>query len=165
MTICPNCQHDNPDILSHCLKCDTPLDQKTVSPHTIHVSDVMREMIDAILKETVLILTPENLTFRVGEQFVSTPIDTKLFIGSDAAMTLPSFMDLSPYLDINFGISRLHAVIVRYDDYHFQVMDLDSTNGSAIDDEQLEPFHLYHLEDDMMLQLGKCPIHVIYEAE
>lgn len=165
MAICPNCEHDNPDILSHCLKCDTPLDQRTVSPHTIHVSSAMREMIDAILQETVLVLTPESVTFRVGERFVTTPIGNKVFLGSDSAMTLPSFVDLSPYIDIHFGVSRLHAAIVRYDDHHFQVMDLDSTNGTAIDDVVLQPFHLYHLEDEATLNIGKCELRVIYDEK
>jgi pSer/pThr/pTyr-binding forkhead associated (FHA) protein len=147
------------------LKCDTALDQKSVSPHTIHASAVMREMIDALLQETVLILTPQSITFRVGEQFLSSPIDRKIFIGSDSAMTMPAFLDLSHHLHMHFGISRLHAVIVRFDDFHYQVMDLDSTNGSSINDMPLEPFQLYHIEDDTTLQIGKCPIHVLYEAE
>jgi pSer/pThr/pTyr-binding forkhead associated (FHA) protein len=73
-------------------------------------------------------------------------------------------VDLTPFNAVDFGVSRQHAMIVPEDD-GFVIKDLDSSNGTVLNGERLEPNKNYPLHDGDMLFLGRMALTVRFVHE
>ena len=69
-------------------------------------------------------------------------------------------IDLAPYGGVEKGVSRKHAMIV-YDDGHYFVKDMESTNYTLLNAARLFPEQLYPLKHDDQLTLGDLEIRVL----
>lgn len=63
-------------------------------------------------------------------------------------------VDLGPFGALEAGVSRKHAKITRVGGERFYIMDLMSTNSTAVNGETLEPFKPRLLEDGDEITLG-----------
>jgi len=63
-------------------------------------------------------------------------------------------VDLGPYGALEAGVSRKHAKITRVGEGRYYIMDLMSTNSTAVNGEALEPFKPRLLEDGDEITLG-----------
>lgn len=73
-------------------------------------------------------------------------------------------LDLTEYDALSKGVSRQHAVL-RPDpaEGEIRLVDLDSTNGTFVNEEQLSP-HLPHtLHDGDTVRLGRLLMHVYFK--
>ena len=69
-------------------------------------------------------------------------------------------IDLAPYGGIEKGVSRKHAMIV-FDDGHYFVKDMESTNYTLLNAARLFPAQLYPLKHEDQLTLGDLEIRVL----
>lgn len=80
----------------------------------------------------------------------------------DATRYIPD-IDLLPYGAREFGVSRKHAVLVRYRG-GVHIVDLNSVNGTYINGERLAPEIPYALNDGDKIMLGNLEL-IITKAE
>lgn len=73
--------------------------------------------------------------------------------------------EINPELDLTdvdgeeLGVSRLHA-IVHTTDKGVMLVDLDSTNGTLLNREQLEPHRPYRLQNGDTIQFGRLHVQL-----
>lgn len=79
----------------------------------------------------------------------------------DAEPLQPDF-DLTPYGALEKGVSRIHAAIQCMRD-GVTLMDMNSTNGSSINGEMLQPQIEHHLSDGDEIHIGSLVAHVYFE--
>ncbi len=94
---------------------------------------------------TTLARKPSTIGLDVRERLVIGRLDP----GGEAAPDL----DLSPHLALEHGISRQHAVLLPTGDALY-IVDLDSTNGTWVNGEYLQPGQRHALQPGDRLELG-----------
>lgn len=70
-------------------------------------------------------------------------------------------IDLSVYNGIALGISRQHASIQRTDN-RLSIKDLNSSNGTKLNDQRLEPYKEYPLNSGDRLDLSQILIEIYF---
>jgi hypothetical protein len=114
--------------------------------------------------EQMASLSNQGLVVSFGTDSLNYPIANRVYLGRDIPpKEYTSFIDLDAFGALNKGISRLHALIERTDNFTYQVMDLGSTNGTFVNGEQLVPLNYMVLEHEDELLLGHFPITVVYD--
>lgn len=105
-----------------------------------------------------------QITFAIAAsgQRVTVPVGKPIEIGRrDPENDIDPALDLSPFGGIDQGVSRLHAVIRSSDKGHFLV-DLDSTNGTLLNDERLEPKTARRLQNGDTIRFGQLLVQVYF---
>jgi pSer/pThr/pTyr-binding forkhead associated (FHA) protein len=69
-------------------------------------------------------------------------------------------IDLSDYDGLKKGVSRRHAVLVRYEGFA-QIIDLHSSNGTFLNGERLQPDNPYPLAQGDELRFGSLLVQVV----
>jgi len=148
--ICSYCGKQNEPEAEYCDNCGTLLldvvDAKTSqSKETIRLEEnspmMSVEMVKLILfgTDTELILKPKSSRILVGRT------DTTRDIFPD--------IDLVPYEGKKLGVSRQHAEII-FQDEHWLIQDLNSTNYTFLNDHKLLPGRTYLLSSGDMIRFG-----------
>ena len=105
---------------------------------------------DAVLRVNVL---------STGRQ-VQLPAGEEVHVGRmDAAHGILPDIDLTPDGGLEGGVSRRHCKIYEKRGQYF-VEDLDSANGTFLNDEQLTPYVPHSLSDGDQLRLGQMALSV-----
>lgn len=108
-----------------------------------------------------------EVTLKIGD--ISTTVemrdDMSYLLGrfSQAAPKRNS-IDLDPYDAFQHGVSRIHAQI-HMNDGLLYVTDMDSTNGTYLDERKLVAHHNYKLPSGSTLVLGRLHIDIVFEEE
>lgn len=69
-------------------------------------------------------------------------------------------VDLEPYGGWAKGVSREHTMIV-FDDGHYYIKDMESTNFTLLNNARLFPHQLYPLKHDDQVTLGDLVIRIL----
>ncbi len=163
MPNCPECDRFHPQGSSKCPNCGTQLDL-TISRSDIATIDIPLPP-QITLTEPVTALSNQGLVADFGTDSLQFPIANRVYLGRDIPpKEYTSFIDLDPFGALTKGVSRLHALIERTEDFAYQVMDLGSTNGTFVNGEQLVPLNYTVLEQDDKVVLGHFSIIVRYDA-
>lgn len=72
-------------------------------------------------------------------------------------------VDLTPFEGHDYGVSRVHARLMRRTAGGFAIEDLASCNGTYLDDARLAAGQRYELVDGDRLTLGK--LHLVFVSE
>lgn len=160
-----------------CTYCNTPFDknnQNTLSLHKIpEQTGTLPEYFDDILDAPIY--NPDRfMDFEIPDKGIvlinietGQPItmqEEKAFIlGRTAIDNKPKeyLVDLTPLDAINLGISRVHAMIRETKD-GYQIIDMESSNGTWLENERLVPKKIYPLESGSRIRLGRLNILVFY---
>jgi hypothetical protein len=87
----------------------------------------------------------------------------KLFLGwHDRASGIRPDIDLTPYEAVSFGVSRQHALLSKTRD-GLTITDLDSRNGTYINQRRLSPQQPVLLKNEMIIRLGLLPMQVFFK--
>lgn len=100
------------------------------------------------LENGQLITTQEKKAFVLGR-------------ASDEIKTNESLVDLNNFGALELGISRVHAMIRRTKD-GYQLIDLESSNGTWLENQRLVPKQPYPLESGNRIRFGRLNILVFY---
>ncbi|MEA3398036.1 MAG: FHA domain-containing protein [Chloroflexota bacterium] len=91
---------------------------------------------------------------------MSLPLDAEILLGRlDAAHGIFPEVDLAADGGLEHGISRRHARIYMRESHCF-IEDLDSTNGTFLNDERLTPYLPYRFNDGDALSLGTLQLKI-----
>jgi hypothetical protein len=71
-------------------------------------------------------------------------------------------VDLIPYGGNEYGVSHRHAIIRRVD-IHYEIIDLDSTNGTALNNKRIIPNKPYPMPNGSRIRLGLLILYAIYK--
>jgi pSer/pThr/pTyr-binding forkhead associated (FHA) protein len=95
---------------------------------------------------------------------VTLPLKERLEIGrSDPRREIEPDLDLSQDGGSGAGVSRLHAAIVQTAQ-GLAIMDLDSVNGTWVNNYRIPPRLPFAIDNGDELKLGELVVHVFYEG-
>lgn len=101
------------------------------------------------------------LTTRMGTLVMN--IDGNLILGRGDEVGKLNVLDLSDYGALTAGVSRRHAQLIRDENGQILVCDLNSSNGTYLNEIPLSPDKSYPLDNGDVLRLGKLIIHILFE--
>ncbi len=84
-----------------------------------------------------------------------------LILGRGTHPSASNVIDLSPFNALSHGVSR-HHVLLRYEDSRLLATDLNSLNGTHLNNDPLEPQTDYELHNGDRLILGTLHIWVSF---
>jgi len=175
---CPACKMKNETSAKVCAYCNTPLrsrnSQQTVLFRSIlkvtaALPDTVEDFLDAPVPATepfmnfeipskgIVLINLEN------GQLIATQEEKSFILGrlSGELKTKEPLVDLSPFDALQLGISRVHALICRTQD-GYQIKDLESSNGTWLENQRLVPRQTYPLESGDRIRIGRLNILVFY---
>lgn len=82
-------------------------------------------------------------------------------LGRKAGGTGGLVVDLVPFGAIQLGVSRAHAVIRRVRN-GYEIIDLESTNGTWVNSYKLEPDEPFFISSGDMIRLGRLSLLILY---
>ena len=166
--ICPSCSTKNLVGTLFCVECGTYLpsggplrteplpDKKDASAHD-------QDKRDAGVSSDVSVKI--ELEIPKSERRIMLTAETDILLGRlDAAHGIFPEVDLTPEGGLEDGVSRRHARIFL-ENAQLSVEDLDSTNGTFLNGNRLEPYMSHALYDGNTLRLGMLEIKVHVHTE
>lgn len=162
--VCAHCGNTNPASEMFCLKCGWPvqLSKKSDKTTLLDPSKLTSEPSFFGSTYTLLLLLKDTLQV-IRKQ--PAEMDHELIIGraSEESIIAPD-IDLTPYNAAELGISRAHLAL-RYESARdvLTVADLDSANGSYVNDVRLHPNEVRVLRHGDELRLGMLSFEVIFQ--
>jgi hypothetical protein len=162
---CPVCKHKNPVSASICAYCGYPLQSVKKGNTTQIVADKGKMPLEGAHVSTGL-LTPETgVALYIPEQAQPIAIRTeeKIILGRRLENAQEDVVDLTPYGAFVHGVSRWHATI-SFVAGEYEVSDLNSTNGTWLNEQKLTPLKPYTLPNGSMLRLGKLRLLIMYKT-
>ena len=164
MSRCPRCQHEIADDALGCKKCGLNLaersDEKTViqksgeGPENIITAgwgkttfEKQNRVVIHIQDSSVPIIVYPETEFLIGRRRDDEPV-----LG----------LDLASYGGQEKGVSRIHAALQR-DENSLYIVDLDSTNGTFLNEEPLAPNRPQILRNGDTLRLGQLVLYIYFE--
>jgi hypothetical protein len=91
---------------------------------------------------------------------ITLEMQSEIRIGrADPESEIKPELDLTNFGGEELGVSRLHA-IVHTTDKGVMLVDLDSTNGTLLNREQMEPHRAYRLQNGDIIQFGRLQVQL-----
>ncbi len=108
-------------------------------------------------------ITRDSLVlFTSDEEPLSIRVEEKVTLGRRTSSTTDApHIDLDDYGAFGAGVSRVHAAVYRKKG-KFYIEDMNSSNGTWLNNQRLEPGRVYHLPSDSEILLGEFPLRVFY---
>ncbi|MBE2182729.1 MAG: FHA domain-containing protein [Anaerolineae bacterium] len=162
---CAHCETINPAGEMFCLKCGWPIQlSKKPSDKTVRLdpSNALPDTSYFGADYALLLLMKDTLQV-IRKQ--SVELDHELIIGRAAAESIIApDIDLTPFNAIQQGISRAHLAL-RYEANKaiITIADLDSANGSFVNEVRLHPNEVRVLRHGDELRIGKLTFEVIFQ--
>ena len=96
-------------------------------------------------------------------QMITTQEERRFFLGRASNGIKPdeNLVDLTRFGALELGISRVHAMI-RQLKGGYELVDLESSNGTWLENQRLVPNQPYPLESGNRIRLGRLNILVFY---
>ena len=159
---CPKCGHNNEPNATRCVQCGTPLTGVTTiaSASELAQIEVLRPLVQP------LALTIGEIVFLVAGHSdpIRMPIPTEqkaLVIGRRAEGSPAPDLDLTGSGEAAGSVSRHHAAL-RFDGEFPTVTDLDSTNGTWLNENRLPPGQPHPVRTGDLIRLGQQFVFVYF---
>ena len=175
---CPACKMKNNVGANLCIYCNTPLkgqlSQKTVMLRSLRevtaalptsYSDILSAPVPAtepfmdfeIPSKGVVLINLEN-----GQLITKQNEDAFILGRASAEIKTPEpLVDLTRFSALELGISRVHAMIRQTKD-GYQIIDLESSNGTWLENQRLVPKRSYPLDSGDRIRTGRLNMLVFY---
>jgi hypothetical protein len=163
---CPVCKHKNEPEAILCAHCGAMLEadlagespkttEKIARTTSVFPKEPPRIKTDALIPEggiaVFLLDNPKPIATLTVDEFI---------LGRQMEGSLEEIVDLTPYGAFAGGVSRRHAMVRRKKN-GFEIIDLDSTNGSWLNEKRMTPTKAYPLPNGAMVRLGQIRLQVI----
>jgi len=163
---CPVCKRKNLAEATHCSYCQALLEGGAQDADTTeHVAVVQPEL---VVKPAQHLPRLAQLPVNALELFVldnEEPIQikecVKVVLGRHISQASIPVVDLGPYEANRFGVSRQHAIIVNMQD-SFTIQDLESTNGTWVNGQRLQPGKAYPFSNGSQVRLGQLTLYAYF---
>jgi pSer/pThr/pTyr-binding forkhead associated (FHA) protein len=166
MIICHQCQKSQPEGAIFCSECGSKLidtyglsTQNIVSSADLsEISGLPTSVLDTGLPEEV-----SRVTIKIVKTGDKIPLvgqdDFTIGRMSEGQSIIPD-IDLSPYSAYQEGVSRIHAAI-KVGSQEVNLIDLNSINGTSINEQKISPNLLHPLNNGDTITLGRFKFQVI----
>jgi hypothetical protein len=157
--ICPVCQFENELLAEECQRCGVALDSQSTTVEIVPSSRTplpVGVIKDSEMVRGMLVLYALNR----HEPILVTP-QPEILLGRQGKGQPSLTVDLTAYVAVNLGVSRRHALI-RYLDGIYTIEDLDSANGTWLNDERIKPGVQHILQSTHHLRLGNLKLLVYF---
>lgn len=105
------------------------------------------------------------LTFNIGGIELFSTLDEEIIFGRSPDEAFDKqIIDLTGFRAHAAGVSRQHAALQRDEDNNIVLIDLDSSNGTYLNGEQLIPFHAYRVENGDEISLAHLTLIIHVES-
>ena len=175
---CPACKMKNEAGGNVCIYCNTPLrgraSQKTVMLRNIQevtgtLPDSYEDFLHApapaaerfmdfeIPSKGIVLINLENgqpITMQDEDAFILGRVSAEV-------KTRELLVDLTELDALDLGVSRVHAMI-RKNKNGYEIMDLESSNGSWLENQRLIPKQPYPIESGDRIRIGRLNMLVFY---
>ncbi len=162
---CPACKRKNNADAVNCAYCGAVLTGTT--PTTDRLSRTTKPISDRPIRAKSDTLIPEGgiAIFLEDTPYPITTLSVDEFIiGRQTEGTLEETVDVSLYGAFSSGVSRRHAMI-RRKKKGFEIIDLDSTNGTWLNEKRLTPTKAYPLPSGATIRLGQLRLKILTRGE
>jgi hypothetical protein len=164
--ICQACKKENPTDATACQECGELLPRLLPQPRT----EAVPQRLSASTGIAVLPLDEVRELRGKGVALVvrghSDPIlvhGRDLILGRyDPGSNIPT-VDLTPYNAGALGVSRRHARLIAQDEFYL-IEDLNSTNGTWVNQQRLPAGKQHGLQNGDLIQLGQLVLRVYFDA-
>jgi pSer/pThr/pTyr-binding forkhead associated (FHA) protein len=162
MILCLACNHENAPDSTECARCSAPLQ----AGKTKEIATELREEIFRRYLDQHEALQSGNIAlYLAGKgQALTVPVEDRVMLGRRGTEGPQPAVDLTDYHGSLLGVSRQHAVIERNAD-GYSISDLDSTNGTWLNENKLAPQSPRPLRSGDALRLGDLILFVFFPDE
>jgi len=170
---CPVCKLLVEPNAVHCSNCGTVLFGSYDHPSTtaqVGEEEDLRALVDSVLIEKSQY--PEKgiavYLFSDTTTPISTQLEDEFILGRKTGITSPVsktiVLDLESYNGYSLGVSRRHALI-RKTENGYEILDLESTNGSQVNAVRMTPKQPYKLENGAVIRVGNLFLFVVFRSK
>ena len=164
---CPSCKLKNRSDAINCVHCGKPFKSapekytttKDVEGGTKSFHEDFKEKIEKVSKEA----PAEGVAIYILDQ--TQPIEIRLenefVLGRLTEESDEKVVDLTAYDAFNLGVSRRHLMI-RRSGKGYNAIDLNTTNGTWVDEQILLPQQPFPLKSGSQIRLGKMRIFIVF---
>lgn len=161
---CPVCKLKNEASATVCVHCQSPLHPgegagfrttRKVSPEfqTFDTDELQRRL--GIPADGIMVILQES-----GQE-IAIVKEKRFILGRKVENIHETILDLSAYGAYGLGVSRLHLLIQKTKN-GYEVSDMDSTNGTWLNDEELIPNKFYPINSGARIRMGKMYIALLF---
>ena len=166
---CPACKYKNEADALVCVYCGASLDENPKDKTTEKMAHATGKapgghgVLSAIGPIPGMPASGIAVYF-VGESKPITTLDLDDFVlGRQVTGASDDIVDLSQYGGLEMGVSRRHAW-VRKTVIGYEVVDLNSTNGTWLNEKRLVPNKTYPLNSGDQIRLGQMLLIVLFQT-
>jgi pSer/pThr/pTyr-binding forkhead associated (FHA) protein len=165
---CPVCKRKNEPDAVLCVYCGAALEAIDHSPPTtekmagatiVFPKEPPRIKTDALIPEGGIAIFLLDNPVPIKSLAVDEFVFGRMIEGSPEVI-----VDLTPYGAFSSGVSRRHAMVRRRKNI-YEIIDLDSTNGSWLNEKRMTPTKAYPLPSGSTVRLGQIRLQVIIRED
>jgi hypothetical protein len=165
--VCPSCKKYNEPGAIFCVHCGTPFEEANQPLVTTSRFGMPTGTTDELLQH----LQPPETSPEIGIAFFFTDeklpfelrTDNEFVMGRKTDETPEKIVDLINYDAFGHGVSRRHAKI-RRTETGYEIIDLESTNGTWVNEQRLTPNRPYPLPSGALIRLGRMRMYVTHHG-
>ena len=161
---CPVCHNLNKDTAFLCGTCSSELGGKSTS--LMMITEYASLTADASAFIDTAMIPEDGVAIYIAgaPKTYYLSIDTELILGRQVDdATAEAALDLTALSAFNMGVSRRHAIIPRAG-HDFEVLDLDSRNGTWLNVMRLVPNKPYRFASGSQLRLAQMQLFIMYHV-
>lgn len=166
---CPACQLLNDAAATECVYCGVPFESgvSSTASTTSQVAGYTTLLSPEDLNNVERTVPENGIAFYLSDH--ERPFDVRteddIILGRKTDETLGKIVDLTPFNAFSMGISRRHVRIQRMEENGYLITDLNSTNGTWLNEVRLPPDQPTPLPNAVQIRLGKMRLYVIYRLK
>lgn len=159
---CPHCGADTPAESLVCPTCQAPLNGHL--PATTYLTRAPRNL-PGRSRDPAPLRDDQTVVLQVlpSGVCVTLKLDQPVTLGRDPHQNTDTLLDLTPYHAERHGVSRVHCRLERTNGYLI-ITDLDSTNGTSLNGQRLDPFQPCRAASGDKLLLGSLHMNIFFET-
>lgn len=115
-----------------------------------------------IRRNTSKLRPRQQVYFNMRMGIIDIDVRGEMIVGRFEDGTTRYNIDLSEFEASKFGVSRKHSKLIRGVDGQLFLIDLWSTNGTYLNEDKLEPYMMYELDNGDVVRLGDFIIHIMF---
>ncbi len=164
---CPSCKLYNDPGAIFCVHCGQPFEEANIRPVTtsrIGMPDQPPSDSSNIQHQPPQTIPDSGIAFYFLEDKIPFELraDDEFVIGRKTDDSPENIVDLVNYDAFGHGVSRRHAKIRRTPG-GYEIIDLESTNGTWVNEHRLTPNKPYPMVSGALLRLGRMRMYVVYK--
>ena len=167
MYVCWKCRHEhNDDLTLICTKCGAVNPATSKANKTLDVKpEGFSDRLNARLRSAGLLENKDLFTLEIGDKQIYITFKTRLVIGRDFDEDeTTEVVDLGFYNAHRAGVSRRHAALQRDEQGQVVLIDLGSTNGTYLNDNQLVSGVGHPLSDGDMVHAANLELVIRFDS-